>query len=400
MGRFSRSTKALSAALVVACTVAACGGGLPGNAVVEVGNTPVTKEAFGHWLKIIAATSAGAATSESTQKVVVPDPPAYRACIAHLRSTQPKPTKGQPKQTDAQLKTQCEQQYTALKQQVLSFLISSNWVIGEANDRKLSVSNKAVQKEFIKLKKAQFPKESEFKKFLASTDQTTSDLLLRVKLNMLSKKIQEKVTKEAKKKVSKAEAQKYYNEHKSSYGQPERRNLRIILTKTEAQASSAKSEVEGGKSFASVAKSVSIDPVSKAKGGVLSEVRPGQEEKALDEAVFAAKAGVLSGPVKTPFGYYVFEVMKVLPGNQEPFSKVQSAISAQMASERERNELQSFEKEYRKKWTAKTECRSGYVVPNCKGYKEPKTTTTPATSTPTTGTSTTTSSSTTSSKTK
>ena len=371
-----RSITALGAMVVVAVGVAACGGsGIPGNAVVEVGETPITKASFDHWMKIVAASSGGAVQGETAPNPVVPDPPTYSACIAHLRSTLPTPKKGQPKETNSQLKSQCEQEYKTYKQQALGFLISATWVTGEAKERNISVSNKAVETEFVKLKKAQFKTEAEFKKLLASTDQTTSDLLLNLKLHQLSRKIEEQVTKKAKKKVSKSEAQKYYNEHKSSYGQPERRNLRIVLTKTEAQASSAKSEVEGGKSFASVAKSVSIDPVSKAKGGVLDEVRPGQEEKALNTAVFAAKTGVLSGPVKTPFGYYVFEVTKVLPGSAEPFSKVESAIKAQMGGQSRQEAITKFVKAYRKKWTAKTECRSGYVVPDCSGYKEPKTTT-------------------------
>ncbi len=58
--------------------------------------------------------------------------------------------------------------------------------------------------------------------------------------------------------------------------------MEIILTKTEAAAKSAKSEVESGKSFSSVAKKVSIDPTSKAKGGQLGEVIKGAEEKSLE----------------------------------------------------------------------------------------------------------------------
>lgn len=38
----------------------------------------------------------------------------------------------------------------------------------------------------------------------------------------------------------------------------------IVLTKTQAQAEKAKKEIEAGKSFSSVAKAVSIDPISKA----------------------------------------------------------------------------------------------------------------------------------------
>ena len=44
----------------------------------------------------------------------------------------------------------------------------------------------------------------------------------------------------------------------------------------------------------------------------------GEEEKALSEAIFSAKQNVLGGPVKTPFGYYIYEVKSVTPGTQQP----------------------------------------------------------------------------------
>ena len=134
-----------------------------------------------------------------------------------------------------------------------------------------------------------------------------------MKLSLLTTKIQEKVTKEAKKNVNEAAVAKYYNEHKSTYGKPESRDLRIVLTKTEAEAKQAKKEIESGKSFASVAKSKSIDPTSKSTGGEVKGVVKGQEQKALSEAVFAAKQGALGGPVKTPFGYYIYEVKATHP---------------------------------------------------------------------------------------
>ncbi len=62
---------------------------------------------------------------------------------------------------------------------------------------------------------------------------------------------------------------------------------------------------------------MSIDPTSKANGGLLKEVVKGEEEKALDTAIFSATKGVLGGPVKTPFGYYVYEVVSSTPGTQQ-----------------------------------------------------------------------------------
>ncbi len=369
MSKSIRFLAALGAVLFVSLALVACGGGgIPGNAVVNIGGAnSITKDAYSHWLGVAA--SSGSATGE---KVTVPDPPSYTACIAHLQATTAKTEKGKKAPTPAELKKQCETQYKSLQQEVLGFLISSSWVLGEAKSLGVNVTDKEVEKNFLKIKHQQFPKAAEFEKFLSTSGQTVSDLLLRVKLNMLSQKIQEKIVK-TKPKISEAEAQKYYNENKSRYGTPEHRNIEIILTKTEAQASSAKKEIEGGKSFASVAKKVSIDPTSKAKGGYLPEVIKGEEEKDLDSAVFGAKQGELGGPIKTQFGYYVYEVLAIKPGSSQPFSKVSSTIKQTLATQKQQKALSDFIKNFKKKWQGKTNCRSGYVVADCKGYKAPKT---------------------------
>jgi foldase protein PrsA len=383
VSKLSSQIAALGAVLLTGVTLTACGGGIPGNAVVSVNGTPVTTSTFNHWMSVAAGSSAAAAAPGKTApKPVIPDPPAYNACIAHLQAIAPKPAKGQAKPTAAMLKAQCEQQYTALKQQVLGFLISANWVIGEASDQGVKVSDNEVKKQFSQIKSQQFPKEADFQKFLATSGQTVSDLLLRVKLNLLSSKIQQKVSKNAGKKPSQKEIQAYYEQHKSQYGQPERRNILIILTKTQAQAEKAKKEIQSGKSFSSVAKSASIDPVSKASGGSLPGVVKGQEEKALDTAVFGAKLNVLGGPVKTPFGYYIYEVKKTLPASQQAFSQVQASIQQQITAQSQQKALSEFVKNFRKKWTARTECRSAYLVQDCKSYKAPKTSSLPSTGTP------------------
>ncbi len=367
MSKTLRSISALGAVLFALVGVSACGG-IPSDAVVQVDGTAITKAAFEHWISVAAASGAAG----TTEKPVTPVPPKYTACIAHLAATAPKPAKGQPALGTKQFKTECETQYKSLQTEVLGFLISSQWVLGEASSLGVKLSDKEVKKEFMKIKTTEFPKASEFEKFLATSGQTVSDLLLRVKLNLLSQRIQKQVVKN-KSKVTQAQVSKYYNENKSRYGTPEKRNVRIILTKTEAAAKSAKKEVESGKSFASVAGKVSIDPTSKADGGLLKEVVKGEEEKALDTAIFSAAKNVLGGPVKTPFGYYVYEVVSVTPGTQEPLAKVKSTVKQQLIATGQQSALGKFVKEFRKKWTAKTECRSGYVVADCKSYKAPKT---------------------------
>jgi foldase protein PrsA len=364
--RTTRLIPALCAVLFAVIALASCGG-VPGNAVLTVDGKPVTKTTFNHWMKVAAVSSAAGLGGSA----VVPEPPKFTACIAHLQATAPKPAKGQPPQTAAQFKQQCEQEYKTLQQEVLGFLISSEWVLGEAGSLGVNVSDKEVKKRFEQIRNQQFPKASEFERFLANSGQSVSDLLLRVKLNLLSSKIQQKVVR-SKAKVTHQQIEKYYKENPSRFGVPERRDLEIILTKAEAQAQKAKKEVESGKSFASVAKGVSIDPTSKQNGGLLPGVVKGQEEKALDEAAFKAKAGALEGPVKTPFGFYVFRVKKITPGNTQSLAQSEATIKAQLTATQQQAALTNFVKSFKKKWTEKTDCREEYTVMDCKQYKAPK----------------------------
>jgi foldase protein PrsA len=366
VSRFSRSLSALGAVLFALVGLAACGG-ISGGSVAQVGGTAISKPTFEHWLAVAAHSS-----STPGEKAVIPDPPHYTACIAHLKATAPAPAKGQKAPTEAQLKSECEQQYKSLLTEVLGFLISSQWVLSEAQSLGVNINDAEVKKEFDKIKNQQFPTPAAFEKFLQSSGQSVSDLLLRVKLNLLSSKIQKQIVKN-KGKVTEAQVTKYYNENKSRYGTPEKRSVRIILTKTEAQAIAAKKEIEAGKSFASVAQKDSIDPTSKAAGGLLKEVVKGEEEKALDEAVFAAKKSVLGGPVKTPFGYYIYEVVTITTGTQQSLAQVKSTIKQTLTATDQQKALSTFVKDFKKKWQAKTECLAEYMVADCKGYKAPKT---------------------------
>jgi foldase protein PrsA len=387
---FSRKLSALCAFFVVSALLAACGGGgggIPGDAVVKVGDSTIKKATFEHWLNVAAISSQGQTDPTATAaKVQLPVPPDFKACIANKKKTAPKPAKGQPEQTDAQFKTQCKTEYEGLRDQVLQFLISSEWISGEAADQDVKVTDKEVQKQFATTKKQSFPKEADFQKFLKSSGMTLNDLLFRVKLDTLSNKLRTKITK-GKDKVTPAQIQAYYNKNKARFAQPERRDLRIILTKTEADAQKALDRVKGGESFGKVAKDVSIDQASKGQGGVLLSVAKGQQEKALDDAVFAAEKGKLTGPVKTQFGYYVFKVQKITEASQQTVKEATPTIKQLLASQNQQKALDTFVKDFRKKWKDKTDCRSGYVTQDCSNAPKKKTTTTGAatTTTPATG---------------
>jgi hypothetical protein len=77
--------------------------------------------------------------------------------------------------------------------EVMGFLISSDWVLGEAADLNIHVSEGEVRHTFTHIRNQQFPKHREFNAFLKRSGQTVADLLFRVRLNVTSERIQKRV---------------------------------------------------------------------------------------------------------------------------------------------------------------------------------------------------------------
>ena len=358
--------------------VSACGGGgVPGNSVATVGDQTIKRDTFDHWMKIIAISQAGQSNPAAAKTATVPDAPDFQQCVADKKKTAPKPAKGQPEPTEAQFKTQCKQQYDQFKSQVLGFLIRSTWLDQEANRLKVKVADKTITKQIDDIKKQQFAQKGSYEKFLQNAGLTNEDVLYQQRIRELQNQITSKVTK-GKDKVTDAQIEAYYNKNKSRFSSPERRDLRIVLTKDKAKAAQAKKALDSGQSWKSVAKKYSVDQASKSKGGALPGVAKGQQEPAFDKAIFAAKKGKLTGPVKTQFGWYVFEVDKVTPASQQSLEDAKETIRNLLKSQNEQKALDDFIEDFRNKYKDETQCADDYIVEDCDNADDEQTATGPA----------------------
>jgi len=379
MNKFRKSALGAFFVVALAVGVSACGGGMPGNSVATVGDQTIKRDTFDHWMRIITISQASQTNPNAAKTAAVPDAPDFEKCVAQKKKTAPKPAKGQPEPTEAQFKTQCKQQYDQFKSEVLGFLIRSTWLDQEAQKQKVKVTDKEVQKQIDDIKKQQFTQKGSYEKFLQTAGLTNEDVLFQQRVRELQNKITQKVTK-GKDKVTDAQIADYYEKHKSQFATQERRNVRIVLTKTKDKAAQAKSALDSGQSWKSVAKKFSIDQASKNKGGELQGgVAKGQQEKALDTAIFGADKGKITGPVKTQFGWYVFEVEKITKGKQQTLEESKANIKQQLASQQQNNALKKFGDDYRKRYKATTDCRKGYEVDDCKNAPKKKASTTPTT---------------------
>jgi foldase protein PrsA len=356
---------ALLVALALTALVATgCGSGVPADSVATVDGTSIKKSAFEHWLSVASKQQA-----VSGQTAVVPDPPNYTKCVAALQKVPV--AKGQAKPTPAALKSQCEQQYEGLKQQVMQFLVQSEWLLKEADTRKLTAKPATVQKQLDDQIKQSFPKRSDFDKFLQQSGMTMNDLLFRVKIDVLTQQVRQKIV-AGKDKVSDAQISSYYSKNQARFAQPERRDLEVVLTKTKDKAEQAKAEIDSGTAWSKVAKKYSIDQASKSQGGKLPGVAKGQQEAAFDKAIFSADKGKVIGPVKTQFGYYVFKVDSISKASQQTEQQAHDTILNILRSQQEQDALNKFVADYQKRYTKKTNCAKDFVISSCKNAPKPK----------------------------
>jgi len=334
---------------------------VPSGAVATVADEPLPTSEFNTWMSVAARQQGAVPAGTKIEPLVPPD---FKACIAGKAAAAAK-SKKKVTTSEAQFKSQCQSEFDQQKQPVMQLLITSAWIEGQASLMGIKASDEEVRKKFEETKKQAFPTEQGYTDFLKTSGQTEESLLARIRTEVLSNKIRDAVVKKAET-VSDEEANDYYRKNGEQFGTPEKRTFNMVLAADKAKADAAKKELEEGKSWQEVAKKYSTDSATKNSAGLVKDSVKGQQDPALDKAVFAAKQGAIEGPVKGSFGYYVVEVDKVVPGTKPPFDKVKSQIVSQVKATKQQQALTDFVKSFQEKWKERTECSKYYVVELCR----------------------------------
>lgn len=267
--------------------------------------------------------------------------------------------------------------YDELKEAAVTGLLEAAWLEGQGAEMGITVSDREITKEFAKLKKENFPKESDFKKFIKESGFTDEDIDERVKLQILSTEIQERLQNDAPD-PSESEIEDYYETAKSAqYTEAASRDVRLILNKEEEKVEKARTMLEEGKAekdWDRIAKEYSEDPASKEKGGLQTGVTEAAEgesllEEPLSAAVFDAPVDQLEGPIKGDKGFYLFEVVKATPERTQPLADVRSTISSTLEQQLQQQYFEQFVNGFTSRWTSRTFCASGYVVDRCENFE-------------------------------
>lgn len=263
-------------------------------------------------------------------------------------------------------------EYQSLQTQAVAFLVQRAEYDNRAEELKLAVTEKEIDDRIDQVKKQSFAgSQAKLDKQLKEQGYTKESLRADIKAQLLSEKIYDAVTKDAK--VADADIAKYYQQNKSQYSQAESRDVRHILVKTKAQANKIYDQIKAGGNFAALAKKYSTDPGSKDSGGKLTVIR-GQTVAPFDTTAFLLSTNQVSRPIKTEYGYHVIQpISAIKPAKVTPLKDAKPAIQATLLDKAKTDAIT--------KWTADTKSFFAKKVAYATGFAPPAAATDPATTT-------------------
>ncbi len=260
-------------------------------------------------------------------------------------------------------------QYQQVHEAAIGDLLDQAWLTGEAAELGVAATDREVDAELQSIKDQQFPDKASYNKFLKDSGFNVQEVKDRVKLQVLSNKIQEQVTGKVKE-VDESQIEEAYEANKQAFTTPATRDIRLIVTDSQKQADAAMEALGSSpddKTFAAVAKKFSTHS-SKDQGGETVATEGAFPDPAGADIMKAAK-DELEGPVKAGDQFYIFKVTKITDEKVQPLEKVRDQIQQQLLPTLQQKAMQDFVSDYNTKWKSRTVCADGYVMNRCSNFE-------------------------------
>ncbi len=107
-------------------------------------------------------------------------------------------------------------------------------------------------------------------------------------------------------KLTDAAMHQYYRKNKEDFREVHAKHIQL---KTEDEAKEIKKKLDEGADFETLAKEVSVDPASAARGGDMGFFNRDRIPESFGDAAFAMGKNEIRGPVKSAFGYHIIQLV-------------------------------------------------------------------------------------------
>ena len=161
--------------------------------------------------------------------------------------------------------------------------------------------------------------------------------------------------------ITREEAQKFYNEHKDDFTQPERVRISEILiandpaapkgspvaaapelvAAAQAKANQLYTQLKSGAKFDELARKESNGPTAE-QGGDLGYFKRNDLAKTLEDQTFNLKSGEFTPPIQTRQGFIILKVNDHIEAGTPPFERVREQIHEQIYMQRVQPALREY----------------------------------------------------------
>lgn len=265
-----------------------------------------------------------------------------------------------------------DEQYENLKEAALNGLFDIAWVQGQAEEMGISASDRELEEELETIKEQNFENPREYREFLKESRFNEEDVNERLRVQVLSVKIQERLTGETPS-PSGGEVKNYYEAAKDTqFTRQASRDVRVILNGDRKKIDRVKAQLDkdsSQKAWNRLARRLSEDEATKENGGLQEGVVEGALEEPLNAEVFGTPESRLGGPLETERGFYVFEVQGTTPEEVQSLGDVEAQIESQLEQQAQQEEFAAFVAGFGSKWTSRTFCVSDFTTERCANFE-------------------------------
>lgn len=258
-----------------------------------------------------------------------------------------------------------DSKYEELKEAALGEILDSIWIQGEAEELGITVTEKQIATELANIKRQNFKTKAAYEEFLKTSRFTPEEVNDRVRTQLLGTQIQERISQDSPTPSDAEVSATYEASRDTQYTTKPSRDVRVVITKSKGKADEAKALLvkdssEG--SWKKVAAKFSIDPTSKAKGGLQEGLSEEAVQEPLKKAIFGSAQGEVVGPVEFQKNFIVVEVEKLNPEKVQTLDEVSSQIKSQLTQQVQQSFFSEFVRNYTIKWESRTFCAPGFQI--------------------------------------
>ncbi len=244
------------------------------------------------------------------------------------------------------------------REKALEFLISADWILGEAQEQGLSIPNGAVERGFREKIAATPNGRSEFEEEIAWTGQKLADVKLEVRSALAAAKLRDAVAKRAPV-VTAAEVTSYYAHHRRGFYLPEQRVVYLL---------------EDIRDYPhAIALARRIKPSTRLTRPwfreIVSETAGSGDREQLVHLIYETAPGRVTRPAIFNRRWVLAVVRKLIPAGIQPLALVRGEVSEILAGQHREVVLKRFTEAFARKWRARTSCSPAYLIQKCAQFR-------------------------------